>query len=132
MDFQLTEEVAVIIGGARGIGRAVAEEFAQHQAMVAIVDISPAAEQTAREIADQYKMENAKLRVQVAEHARLIRNLDAQIKELERDVAPTTTAVSCAQDDSIWRVPQYVMPNAAQLKEERELRQQLTEARVAK
>ena len=54
MDFQLAEEVAVVVGGARGIGRAVAEEFAQQRAMVAIVDINPAALQTAQEIAEKY------------------------------------------------------------------------------
>jgi NAD(P)-dependent dehydrogenase (short-subunit alcohol dehydrogenase family) len=68
MDFQLAGEVAVVIGGARGIGRAVAEEFAQQQAMVAIVDINPAAVQAAEEIADRYQVRATSVVVDVSDY----------------------------------------------------------------
>ncbi len=51
MDLGLAGEVAVIVGGARGIGRAIAVAFADEKANVALVDRDPAVEATAAEIA---------------------------------------------------------------------------------
>src|SRR5262245_16663234 len=38
MDLQLKGNVAVVVGGARGIGLAIAREFAQEQCRVALID----------------------------------------------------------------------------------------------
>lgn len=47
MDLQLAGQVAVVIGGAQGIGQAIARGFAEEQARVLIVDRDPAVEATA-------------------------------------------------------------------------------------
>lgn len=54
MDLQLKGQVAVVIGGASGIGRAIASEFAAEKAKVVLLDVSPQVAQTARELADQF------------------------------------------------------------------------------
>jgi NAD(P)-dependent dehydrogenase (short-subunit alcohol dehydrogenase family) len=50
VDLGLAGEVAVIVGGAKGIGRAIAEGFAAEGARLALVDRDPAVEATARAI----------------------------------------------------------------------------------
>lgn len=50
MDLKLSGQSVVIVGGARGIGRAIATEFAQEGAKVALVDKSHEVHQTARHL----------------------------------------------------------------------------------
>jgi 2-hydroxycyclohexanecarboxyl-CoA dehydrogenase len=57
MDLQLRDETAVVIGGAKGIGRAIAERFVQEGARVAVVDLDPAAEAVATELASHYAVQ---------------------------------------------------------------------------
>lgn len=56
MDLQLANDVAVVIGGASGLGRAVAVEFAKEGAAVALIDISPAVHEVAAEIQTQSRV----------------------------------------------------------------------------
>jgi NAD(P)-dependent dehydrogenase (short-subunit alcohol dehydrogenase family) len=56
VDLGLTGEVAVIVGGARGIGRAIAAAFAEEGAAVALVDRDPTVEATARALGEQYRV----------------------------------------------------------------------------
>lgn len=51
MDLKLAGQTAVVVGAARGIGRAIAAEFAAEQAAVALLDLDPAVEETARQLA---------------------------------------------------------------------------------
>ncbi|MEX1020085.1 MAG: SDR family oxidoreductase [Litorilinea sp.] len=51
MDLQLQGQVAVVVGAASGIGRAIAETFAAEGAHVVLSDISPRVEAIAQEIA---------------------------------------------------------------------------------
>lgn len=55
MELQLANQVAIIFGGASGIGRAIAREFAAEGASVAILDRSSATEQAAAEIGQETK-----------------------------------------------------------------------------
>ena len=50
MDLQLRDEVAVVIGGASGIGKAIAEEYAAEGAKIILVDIAPSIHDVAAEI----------------------------------------------------------------------------------
>ena len=55
MDLQLADEVAVVIGAASGLGKAIACEFAREGAKLALVDLSPAVKTVASEIERQGK-----------------------------------------------------------------------------
>ena len=59
MDLQLTNQTAVVIGGARGIGRAIAEAFAAEKAHVAVVDRDDEVKETARQIRGQFQANTA-------------------------------------------------------------------------
>ena len=48
MELSLSGDVAVVIGGARGIGRAIVEAFVKEGALVAILDIVPETEETSK------------------------------------------------------------------------------------
>jgi 2-hydroxycyclohexanecarboxyl-CoA dehydrogenase len=54
VDLGLAGEVAVVVGGARGIGRAIAAAFAEETAAIALVDLDPSVETTARDIAGEH------------------------------------------------------------------------------
>jgi NAD(P)-dependent dehydrogenase (short-subunit alcohol dehydrogenase family) len=51
MDLELKDEVAVVVGAAQGLGRAIASAFAAEGAIVALVDRSPEVSATAQAIA---------------------------------------------------------------------------------
>jgi NAD(P)-dependent dehydrogenase (short-subunit alcohol dehydrogenase family) len=52
LDLSLAGQVAVVVGGASGIGRAIARAFAEEQANVLVIDRAASAEQTAAELAE--------------------------------------------------------------------------------
>jgi NAD(P)-dependent dehydrogenase (short-subunit alcohol dehydrogenase family) len=53
VDLELAGQVAVVVGGAKGIGCAIAVTFAEEGAAVALVDRDPAVEATARQLAER-------------------------------------------------------------------------------
>jgi len=54
MDLQLAHHTAVIVGGARGIGLAIAEAFARERAGVALIDRAAEVEQAAATLAERH------------------------------------------------------------------------------
>ena len=54
MDLTLAYQTAVVIGGAKGIGRAIAEAFAEERTNVVLADVDPAVNQTAAELAAKH------------------------------------------------------------------------------
>ena len=67
MDLELHDHVAVITGGASGIGRAIADLFAAEGARVAVWDRSSAASAAAAEIAEQTGVKTLAVTVDVAD-----------------------------------------------------------------
>jgi len=53
MDLQIDHEVAVVIGGAKGIGRAIGKAFLREHASVVFADVDPIVTETAKEAGDQ-------------------------------------------------------------------------------
>lgn len=51
MDLHLAGDIAVVVGGARGLGRAIADAFQDEGARVVIIDRDPASDPGAREVA---------------------------------------------------------------------------------
>lgn len=63
----LDGRVAIVTGGARGIGKAIAETLAAHGAKVVVADLLlDVAEETAKEIAGQYGVETVAVSVDVS------------------------------------------------------------------
>jgi 2-hydroxycyclohexanecarboxyl-CoA dehydrogenase len=54
MDLDLKGQTAVIAGGAKGIGRAIAAAFAAEGSNIALLDLDPGVSQTASELAEQH------------------------------------------------------------------------------
>lgn len=67
MDFGLKDKVALITGGARGLGKAIAEKLAAEKVKLAITDINDAlAMSTAEEISQKYDVKTIALKHDVA------------------------------------------------------------------
>jgi 2-hydroxycyclohexanecarboxyl-CoA dehydrogenase len=71
MDLHLRGDVAVVTGGASGIGRAVAAAFAEEGTAVAVWDVSEAAKAFAAELADRYGIRTIAVAVDVIDYDRV-------------------------------------------------------------
>lgn len=71
MDLGLAEQVVVVIGGAKGIGRAIGEAMADEQARVVLFDIDPQVEQVAQTLAARSAQEPLGLVADVTDPAAL-------------------------------------------------------------
>jgi 3-oxoacyl-[acyl-carrier protein] reductase len=81
----LTEKVAVVTGAAQGIGRAIAEELAQHGANVVVADLqAEKAEAVAKEIAASTGQRAIAIRVDVADAGSAKAMIDQTIAEFGR------------------------------------------------
>ncbi len=68
VDLQLTGQTAVIAGGARGIGRAIAEAFAAEGANIAVLDRDTETARTAEEVAARYRVRALPFLTDVADY----------------------------------------------------------------
>jgi 3-oxoacyl-[acyl-carrier protein] reductase len=81
MDFN--GKVALITGGARGIGKAIAEKFASLGATVAVADLNlDQAQSTAQELQDRYGRPTTAVQVNVSEHENARQMVDQLIQTL--------------------------------------------------
>jgi 3-oxoacyl-[acyl-carrier protein] reductase len=65
----LKDKIAIITGSARGIGKAIAEEYAAHGAKVVISDIlQDKADETAKEIKEKYSVETLAVKADVSKY----------------------------------------------------------------
>tara|TARA_B100000029_G_scaffold39872_2_gene37242 strand:+ start:3437 stop:4246 length:810 start_codon:yes stop_codon:yes gene_type:complete len=92
MDLELTNHVAVVTGGASGIGRAVAESFLAEGASVAIWDISDTAQTTADELSAGGGPAVVGLHVDVTDED----SIAAAIAATESGLGPIDHLVHCA------------------------------------
>src|SRR5213080_3494287 len=69
MDLNLRKHVALVTGGASGIGRATAAAFAAEGADVALWDLSDNTADVARQLADQFGVRAIGLKVDVTDEA---------------------------------------------------------------
>lgn len=73
MDLQLKDNLAAVIGGAQGIGRAIACAFAREGARLALIDLNPSVVDAAREIEAQFGQPAIGLTADVSRYADLER-----------------------------------------------------------
>ncbi len=71
MDLHLTGQAAVIVGGARGIGLAIAREFAAEGAHIALLDRDAETVATAEQVAKEFAVAGAGIRADVTSFAEL-------------------------------------------------------------
>jgi NAD(P)-dependent dehydrogenase (short-subunit alcohol dehydrogenase family) len=73
VDLQLAGQTAVVVGAARGIGRAVAERFAAEGTNVALFDRDPVVEGVAGEVAGRFPVRTGAFAVDVTDYPKLRR-----------------------------------------------------------
>ncbi|HEX5271403.1 MAG TPA: SDR family oxidoreductase, partial [Gemmataceae bacterium] len=80
MDLGLSDDVAVIVGGAKGIGRAIAAAFAEEGAHLALVDRDPSVGATAGELSARHRVQALPLVGDVTDAAAM-RSAAARVKD---------------------------------------------------
>jgi NAD(P)-dependent dehydrogenase (short-subunit alcohol dehydrogenase family) len=73
MNLELAGHTAVVVGGARGIGRAIGEAFAAEAANIALLDRDAGVAEAARELQDRYRVRALPFAVDVTDYAALCR-----------------------------------------------------------
>src|SRR5262245_14003346 len=76
VDLHLAGQTAVVVGGARGIGRAVAAAFAAEASSVAVIDRDPGATAAAQELAEQHGVRTVALLGDVTDYPAMRRAAD--------------------------------------------------------
>ena len=92
MDLELHAQVAVVVGAARGIGRAIAQAFAAEGAHVALIDRQPAVAETARGLGEKYAGQFLHLVADATDYVAM----QQAAEEVERGLGPVRHVVYAA------------------------------------
>ena len=92
MDLGIAENVAVVTGGASGIGRAIVEQLAAEGARVAIWDVAENIETTATEIAEATSQSVIGFRADITS----TESLESALKETTANLGPVDHLVHAA------------------------------------
>lgn len=117
MDLGLKDHVAVIVGGARGIGAAIAKEFAQEQCRLAILDRSDTVADTAREMQAKHGVEARAYVVDAADESAMTVSAATVSKDFGR-VDHLVYAVGIGSGKfgfPFWDVPANVWPRVLEV-----------------
>ena len=83
------DATVVITGGSRGIGKGIAERFAQEGANIIVSDVSPQVNDTAKELADKYKVKTDGFIVDVTNEEQVVdmyKQVESKYKHLDCSV----------------------------------------------
>jgi 3-oxoacyl-[acyl-carrier protein] reductase len=105
----LEGKIVLITGAGRGIGRAIAEEFAQQKSHLMLVDLDPRVEQTAAEIAAAYNTKVSFRLASVTDSARVkevvdetVEPYDKQLHVLVNNAGITRDGLAMRMSDEDW------------------------------
>ena len=101
----LEGKIVLITGACRGIGRAIAEEFAKQKSHLMLVDIADSVEQTAAEISSTYDAKVNCLLADVSDPARVKEVVDQTVKPYDRHLHVLVNNAGITRDRLATRMP---------------------------
>ena len=101
----LAGKIVLITGACRGIGRAIAEEFAKQKSHLMLVDIVESVEQTAAEISSTYDAKVNSLLADVTDPARVKEVVDETVKPYDRRLDVLVNNAGITRDRLAMRMP---------------------------
>lgn len=101
----LEGKIALITGASRGIGRAIAQEFAKQKSHLMLVDIAESVEQTAAEISSTYDAKVNCLIADVSDPARVKEVVDETVRPYDRHLHVLVNNAGITRDRLATRMP---------------------------
>ena len=101
----LEGKIVLITGASRGIGRAIAEEFAKQKSHLMLVDVAASVEQTAAEIASAYDVKTSFRLADVTDPERVKEVIDETVKPYDRHLDVLVNNAGITRDSLVRRMP---------------------------